>query len=483
MTHPAADPFDLASGVPSIAGEIRPKPKFSDRISKRVLVVGFLFIAALVLIFMAGISQIGENKPPTPVAVKKVEDKDDKGIGSSPGAELTEKPKIVPLNDQVDVEVTKPDTDIGGQTGKSPVVPNKSVIPEVNGKPEMKNGKAVATIIPPTNVPPIGGGSGQIPKQDTVNPGANSAPLTPQQQAELQAKQDRMARLAQARSKGLSAQPFDGDGAASNGAAAEVSSMKTALLEAAKNSGAGRGQLDAGQAQRAPVGEQDEKLQFLKDSSKEERGYHPNLPQPAVSPNEVKVGSFIPLILETGINSDLPGQITARASESVYDSVSGCRELIPAMTKFVGRYDSKVALGQGRILVAWNSAIFPDGSELNLAGMQGYDSAGQAGLQSDVDNHYLRMFGFAFGMSMVTAGVALSVPPPNPSVNGAAASPSVSQVIATALAQQYGQLGAQMMGKHLAVQPTLRNYPGERFTIMVPHTVVFNKAWSNRCGG
>ena len=148
------------------------------------------------------------------------------------------------------------------------------------------------------------------------------------------------------------------------------------------------------------------------------------------------------------------------------------------MTKVIGKYDSKVAFGQSRMLVVWNGMVFPDGSELNLAGMEGYDTAGQAGMESEVDNHYLRLFGAAFGMSMVTAGVQLSVPQNNV-VPGTGQTPS--QTVATALAQQYGQLGAQLLGKYMAVQPTLRNYSGEKFIIMVPRTIVFNKVWRNRC--
>jgi type IV secretory pathway VirB10-like protein len=470
MSEKAADPFDLASGVPQIEGSIRPKPKFADRISKRVLVAAFLFLVLMVVIFLGSISQIGENKPASQVGVKKVEEKDDKGTGSMPGDDLLEKPKVVAVPENPDVEVVDPNVSVEPKAGKSSQL-NGPIVPDLRGKGAS------------AKVPPIGSNSpipkqeySDIPKQDNVPP-----PLTPEQQAELQAKQDRRNRLAQARSKGLSSSPFETDNS-SLAAPPSADALKNTIMESQKALAAGHVPDLQAKPTGAPIGEQDEKLQFLKDATKEERGYHPNRPLPAISPNEVKVGSFIPMILETGINSDLPGEITARASESVYDSTTGCRELIPSMTKFVGRYDSKVALGQGRILVAWNSAIFPDGSELNLAGMQGYDSSGQAGLQSDVDNHYLRTFGFAFGMSMVTAGVALSVPQQPTSANGSVAAPSVSQTIATALAQQYGQLGAQMMGKYLAVQPTLRNYPGERFTIMVPHTIVFNKAFTNRCG-
>jgi type IV secretory pathway VirB10-like protein len=121
--------------------------------------------------------------------------------------------------------------------------------------------------------------------------------------------------------------------------------------------------------------------------------------------------------------------------------------------------------------------IFPDGEELNLAGMQGYDTSGAAGLEADVDNHYFRLFGLAFGMSMITAQVQLSVPP---SASGSTTM-TPQQALSMALAQQYGQLGAQILGKYMAVQPTLTNKVGERFLIMIPATVRMRKVWRQRC--
>lgn len=476
MAEQKVDPFDLASGVPPIDGELRPKPRFADRISTRVLLVAFLFVGVLVFLFLGSLNQMDEKKKvPEPVKTKK---SDDKGDGSPVPKDLQGAGGSV----VGDVSGEPPET--YGVSGSKPIQAGNLVTQAKNvfaSTPEavttVKTGVPGSPVVSGVGVVPPMGSS--IPKANEAGAGVGGAPLTPQQQAAQQAKLDRLARTSQARSNGMSAKPFDGDGA---GAANLAPPSLERILQAAKDSNvAPQGQMGAALAPVVPLGEQDEKIKFMKDAAKEDRGYHPHLPLPAVSPNELKVGSFIPLVLETGINSDLPGQITARSSEAIYDTVTGCRELIPPMTKFVGRYDSKVALGQGRILVAWSSTIFKDGSELNLAGMQGYDSAGQAGLQSEVDNHYLRLFGMTFGMSMLTAGVQLSVPPTPPSTNGTAAAPSVAQTVATALAQQFGQLGAQVFGKYMNVQPTLRNYPGERFTIMVPHTIVFTRVWSNRC--
>jgi type IV secretory pathway VirB10-like protein len=100
-----------------------------------------------------------------------------------------------------------------------------------------------------------------------------------------------------------------------------------------------------------------------------ELGYLPNRVVLQQSPFELKRGSVIPATLITGINSDLPGRITAQVSQSVYDSATGHRLLIPQGTKLFGRYDSKVSFGQKRVLVVWTDIIFPDGSTLQIGGM------------------------------------------------------------------------------------------------------------------
>jgi len=435
------DAFDLEAGVPPIEGEMRTKPKHADRISKRVLMVIFGMVATLVLIFLAALSNVDDKEKP-----KVVKD---------PVAEAKN-------NSEFD-EATLVPRDI---KEKSKVIP--SIADTLSEKKEE---------IPPELT------ASKIPKESETSVKAEPAALSPaQQEAELR-RQERLARLKAARDTGLAAKLFGAEG----GEAAEVvktnseaSALQQALLAQTTQANQGARLGDVTSPAVLPLGEQEEKLSFLASAKKEENGYHQHVQVPAISANEVKAGDFIPLTLETGINSDLPGYVTARVRENVYDSISGCRLLIPAMTKFMGTYDSKVAVGQGRMLAVWNNAIFKDGSELNLAGMQGYDTSGQAGFASDVDNHYLRTFGLAFGLSMVTAGVQLSIPAPPTSANGSTTQ-STSQIVAAALSQQFGQLGGQVLGRYINIQPTLRNFPGERFVVMVPHTIVFSKVWENRC--
>lgn len=486
------DAFSLEAGVPKIEGDIRPQPKYADRISKRVIGVALAIILLMIVIFFAALDAMDRKKQgrQESVEAEKKEAKPSKVIE-------TEVPKD--LTDAQGADGSQVRSGQGSLVGSAPKAQDDLLVGGA-AAPSLTTG-ATGTpsslpVVQAGGVPSMGTAQGQgkghggaLPggaANDGLGVGATTAgaepttppPLTPEQQAEQTAKQDRLKRLAQARSNGLSSKSYGGDDKKSVPA---VSSAATASLLAGLQ-GQGGGMLPAalqGLAGQKTDSEQDEKLSFIKNAGKDDRSYLPHTQQPALSRNELKRGSYVPLRLEGSINSGQPGMVRARVTEDVYDTVTGCRLLVPAMTIVQGAYDSKVAVGQTRNLVVWNYMGFEDGSDLNLGAMQGYDSTGAAGIEADVDNHYMRLFGLTFGMSMITAAVQQSVPATPTSTTAQ----TPQQSIANALTQQYGQLGAQILGKYMQVQPTLRNYAGERFMIMLPSTIVFKKVWRNRCGG
>ena len=104
-----------------------------------------------------------------------------------------------------------------------------------------------------------------------------------------------------------------------------------------------------------------------------------------ISRYELKASSIIPVTLISGLNSDLPGPVTAQVRERVYDTVTGDHVLIPQGARLFGWYDSKVAWGQERVLLCWDRIIFPNGNSINLECMPAGDLTGQAGLTDEVD--------------------------------------------------------------------------------------------------
>lgn len=198
-------------------------------------------------------------------------------------------------------------------------------------------------------------------------------------------------------------------------------------------------------------------------------GYLPNKVVAPTSAFELKRGSVIPATLITGINSDLPGRITAQISQNVHDSATGHHLLVPQGAKLLGRYDSKISFGQSRVLVVWTDIIFPNGATLQIGGMAGTDAEGYGGFNDEVDNHYFQVFGSAILIAAIGAGIDMSVPASSP--YGYRQTPS--DAARNSFAETFGRVAEQTVSKNLNVQPTLEIRPGYVFNVLVDQDMVF----------
>lgn len=198
-------------------------------------------------------------------------------------------------------------------------------------------------------------------------------------------------------------------------------------------------------------------------------GYLPNQVVPQISPYELKRGSVIPATLITGLNSDLPGRITAQVSQNVYDSATGYRLLIPQGAKLLGRYDSKVSFSQERVLVVWTDLIFPNGSTLQIGGMAGTDAEGYGGFKDKVDRHLWRTFGSAALVAIIGTGIDTSLP----ESSTLATQDTTADAARRNFAESFGRVAEQTISKNLNVQPTIRIRPGYKFNILVDQDIIF----------
>lgn len=110
-------------------------------------------------------------------------------------------------------------------------------------------------------------------------------------------------------------------------------------------------------------------------------------------------GTLIRGVLETAIQSDLPGMVRAVTSNDVY-SFDGRRILLPKGTMLTGEYRSGLARGQSRVLIVWTRALRSDGTSVSL-GSYGTDDLGRSGVSGFVDKHYLERFGASAVLSIV----------------------------------------------------------------------------------
>ena len=122
------------------------------------------------------------------------------------------------------------------------------------------------------------------------------------------------------------------------------------------------------------------------------------------SSTTIAQGKMLTAILETAINTELPGVVRAIVSRDIYGE-SGNKVLIPRGSRLYGSYSSSIQRGQGRVEVNWTRLIRPDGVSLNIS-FSASDQFGRSGIPGDVDNRYSSVIFNSLLSSVLTVGTA-----------------------------------------------------------------------------
>jgi type IV secretion system protein VirB10 len=161
-------------------------------------------------------------------------------------------------------------------------------------------------------------------------------------------------------------------------------------------------------------------------------------------------------------------------TNNVLFHATGNHILIPQGSVLAGIYDTNVAYGQHRVVVAWQRIIFPPPCDqsLDLGSMPGADQIGEAGFKDLTDNHLSQIFGNALLVAVFGAGIQLSQPP-----QSSFSTYSPMQTAAGGIGQQLGQLGEQFASKGLSIPPTEEIRQGFPFSIMITKDLAFDHPW------
>jgi type IV secretory pathway VirB10-like protein len=180
----------------------------------------------------------------------------------------------------------------------------------------------------------------------------------------------------------------------------------------------------------------------------------------------IQAGTVIPAALITGIRSDLPGQITAQVTQNIYDSPTGRLLLVPQGARLIGEYDSEVAAGQRRVLLAWDRLILPGGRSIRLDRQPGADAAGYAGLEDRVNSHWGRMLRAALVSSLLGVGTELA----------ASGEGDLVRALRSGLQDGTNEAGRRVVEREISMAPTLTVRPGFVFRVIVTRDLVFENS-------
>ncbi|MEM7621217.1 MAG: type IV secretion system protein VirB10 [Pseudomonadota bacterium] len=178
----------------------------------------------------------------------------------------------------------------------------------------------------------------------------------------------------------------------------------------------------------------------------------------------VTQGTVIDGILETAIQSDLPGMVRAIVSEDVH-SFDNSTLVIPKGSKLVGRYRSTLTQGQSRVFVIWNRLIRSDGVSINI-GSYGTDDLGRSGLTGVVDTHFFERFGSSVLLSLIDTGLQIGVN---------AVDDDDQATVALETGSDFSRSAEIALENSIGIPPTVHVHQGSRIKVFVGKDLDFSQ--------
>lgn len=181
--------------------------------------------------------------------------------------------------------------------------------------------------------------------------------------------------------------------------------------------------------------------------------------------NTIWQGTILEATLTSELNTDLPGEITARVAKNVYSSQDGRYLLIPQNSILYGSYNSSISYAQNRVQVGWHTLIRPDGYKINLGNMNASDAKGASGLKGFVNDHplaYLKAIGLMSVFSIVNSEFQNTM--------GTTDNEYVQNIVANTQ-QITNELGEKLIDRAMNVQPTIKIKAGTKINIVANQTL------------
>ena len=166
-------------------------------------------------------------------------------------------------------------------------------------------------------------------------------------------------------------------------------------------------------------------------------------------------GTLIPAVLETAIDTDVPGYARAVVSQDVR-SFDGSKVLIPRSSRLIGEYKGVTQAGQRRAYLMWTRLVRPDGVSIALASPAA-DFSGQAGIGGQVNSHFFSRFGSSILLSILGGA-------------GTLATGGASTVIVGGAGQSAASVAAQHDGSR---PPTIKVRQGEPIRVFTARDLIF----------
>lgn len=180
-------------------------------------------------------------------------------------------------------------------------------------------------------------------------------------------------------------------------------------------------------------------------------------------PYLLTTGTVIPCLLQTAMDSSLPGLVSCLIPQDVLGKTG--LTLLDRGTRVVGQFRGGVQQGRERMFVVWTRAETPQGVVIALDS-PATDPLGRAGLDGTVDRHFWQRFGGALLLSTVEGALQAGV---------AAAAKEGTTSINTGQTQA---VIAESLRASIAIPPTVRKAQGALVSILVARDLDFSGVYA-----
>lgn len=167
-------------------------------------------------------------------------------------------------------------------------------------------------------------------------------------------------------------------------------------------------------------------------------------------------GTILDTVLINRLDGQFAGPIECLVSTDVYAN-DRQHLLIPAGALLLGEARKVDAFGETRLAVVFHRLLMPDGYSVGLDQFRGLNQAGDTGLEDQVDNHYLRIFGVSLAIGALGAVAE--------GATSGALNASSSDLMRQGFAQSTAQSSAQILDKFLNLMPTVTIREGHRVKV------------------
>jgi type IV secretion system protein VirB10 len=192
-------------------------------------------------------------------------------------------------------------------------------------------------------------------------------------------------------------------------------------------------------------------------------------------------GKIINAVLETAINTDLPGTLRAIVSRDTY-AETGRDILIPKGSRLIGTYNTGILRGQSRVMIVWTRLIRPDGIDI-MIGSPAVDGLGRAGVQGVIDSKFSEIFSSAILTTALTIGAAAASDKILPTRGNATVTnntdgsttttATAAQQAAGTAVQNLGETGKSVVDNMIDIRPTVTVDQGTRVNVFVNRDLTF----------